>query len=57
MPASIAAICCIFIVGVIVGWSNLPIVQFSWHDEKCVKVIGKGDCNNLPEKYIHEWVK
>lgn len=39
--------------------TKLPIVQFSNSTQKCVQVIPEklGSCENLPDKYISEWVK
>lgn len=54
----IVAVFAAFVIGVIVGWCNLPVVQFSWSTGECIQVIGgSGDCNTLPEKYVHQWVK
>ncbi len=36
---------------------SLPIVQVSHSTGECVQVIGKGSCDELPEKYTKEWVK
>lgn len=38
----------------------LPTVYQSWSTQECVKVDdpdGKYNCQNLPTKYNHEWVK
>lgn len=40
-------------------YCNLPIVQESYSSQTCVKVIdpeNRYSCDNLPRKYIHEWV-
>ena len=42
-------------------WAGMPIVQISYSQGHCVKVIEFTDekqysCENLPPKYEHEWV-
>jgi hypothetical protein len=41
---------------------KLPVVQFSYKGNSCAQVINVAGpdtftCNNLPKKYIHEWVQ
>ena len=38
---------------------ELPTVAQSFSTGKCVRVYGDGgfNCDNLPSKYIHVWVK
>lgn len=59
--AAVALLTFVFIIGVFAGWSSsvYPVVQFSWSTGECIEVIGTAefDCINMPEKYIHEWVK
>lgn len=54
-------IAAVMLASVAIHYLELPVVQESHATKKCVKVIfpnGKlGDCDNLPEKYIHEWVE
>lgn len=41
-------------------WASTPIVQYSYSKGVCIEVISSDDthsCNNLPTKYISEWVK
>jgi len=49
----------ILLVYVVVGYIQLPIVYEDVKTGKCSQVLlydGRfGDCNNLPEKYIHEY--
>lgn len=44
---------------VVMGYINLPIVYEDVSTGKCFQVVmydgSLGDCNNLPEKYIHEY--
>jgi hypothetical protein len=42
----------------LVQYMNLPEVHFN--DEGCVRVLIQGiehSCENMPNKYIHVWVK
>lgn len=47
----------------LVAWEffNMPEVEVSHATGKCVRVVymdgRKGDCNNLPDKYDHVWVR
>ena len=53
-----------FTVGVLgmvlaIQWADQPIVQVSYKSNECVKVISNDpshSCENLPRKYVHEWV-
>jgi len=35
---------------------DLPIVQKDQITKECVKVIGAGSCENLPDRYVEEFV-
>ncbi len=43
----------------LVSTTDLPVVNVSHTTGECVSVVSSGgyDCINLPEKYIHVWVK
>lgn len=43
----------------VMAWTamDLPIVQMSHETGQCVDVLPSGDCNELPKKYVIEWVK
>lgn len=49
------------LASVVIQYIELPVVQESAATGKCVKVIfydgSLGSCENLPEKYIHEYVR
>lgn len=54
----------LLLVGVVVGTmvfsTTLPIVKFSYATGDCVEVESENNqynCENLPKKYHHEWVK
>lgn len=44
----------------LINWANTPVVYFSFPKNTCVEVISPNpdhNCENIPEKYQHEWVK
>lgn len=45
-------------IGVLDGYLNLPVAQFSNSSKECVEVV-RGDytCESLPNKYLTEWVQ
>lgn len=53
----------VLLAAALVAWEfvNLPEVEVSHATGKCVRVVymdGRtGDCNNLPDKYDHVWVR
>lgn len=51
---------CVAVLMLCGKWANQPIVQVSYKSNECVKVISNDSshsCENLPRKYVHEWVK
>lgn len=48
----------ILLVHVFINYMSLSIVEFSHTTGECMQVVvGEGSCDNLPERYIHQWVK
>jgi len=41
----------------VAGHLSLPTVQVSNSTGECVRVLPEGSCDNLPPKYVREWVK
>jgi len=41
----------------VMGYFSLPTVQISNSTGECVRVLPEGSCDNLPPKYVQEWVK
>ena len=41
----------------VAGYFSLPTVQVSHSTGECVRVLPEGSCDNLPSKYVQEWVK
>ena len=37
--------------------ANMPVVYESYSAGECVKVEGAGSCENLPDRYIHQWMQ
>ncbi len=63
MKIWIATITIMLFVAILAAFNtylDLPVVYWSYSDDKCVKVIIKGiecDCSELPNKYERIWVK